>query len=242
MTIGIYALIFPNGEVYIGSSTKSCEGRYVDHIRALKHNLHSNPHMQNIFNKYNIPEFRILQECGNPKGMKIKEIIIRLREDKWIDAQDGNTINCGRAYPCVMFGRYGYWNGKIFSESHRRKLSESRKGRIFSEETRKRLSKSLKGRLGANKGKKFSGEHKRKISESLKGKHRSNATRCKISKSHMGVSLSYEHIKRISESHKGIPSPMKGKTFSEEHRHNLSMAQIKRYAKERSKNNLVDDV
>ena len=156
MTIGVYALVFPNDDLYVGSSISSCEGRHRSHLRGLRRGSHRNKHMQKLFNKYGEPEFHILQGCGNPKGMKIKEIIIRLRENRWIKDQGGNAINYGPAYPCAMFGKHPSeetrkkiskaHKGKIISEDTRKKMSESHKGQIPSEETRKKMSESYKKR------------------------------------------------------------------------------------------------
>jgi hypothetical protein len=52
---------------------------------------------------------------------------------------------------------------KIFTDEHRKKISDTLKGRIMSEEFRKRISE-------VNKGKVFSEETKRKIGESSKGR------------------------------------------------------------------------
>jgi len=51
--------------------------------------------------------------------------------------------------------------GRVISEEHRRKISQSRKGSKASQETRDKLSK-------ASKGRKLSLQHAKKISESLK--------------------------------------------------------------------------
>ncbi len=107
-----------------------------------------------------------------------------------------------------------FWLGKKFSDSHRQKLSESRRcqsppmlGKRHSEETCRKLSESHKGQIPWIKGKKHSNEVKkkmsqkafeqfingmpeeikRKISESNKGKKRSDITRKKISDSKKGL-------------------------------------------------------
>ena len=67
--------------------------------------------------------------------------------------------------------------GKIFSEEHKQKLSESHSGenayffgKHLSEEHRKKLSKSKSGKNNPNYGKHLSEETKRKIAESNEGK------------------------------------------------------------------------
>jgi len=80
----------------------------------------------------------------------------------------------------------------------RKKISDANKGRLFSQEHRKHLSESLKGK----KKSKMSIETKRKISEGNKGKLVSNETRRKISKLRKGMKFSDEHCKNISKSRK----------------------------------------
>jgi len=196
MTIGVYALLFPNNDNYIGSSVKSCEGRHRDHTRSLRKGCHENQHLQNLFNKYGEPEFHILQECGDPKGMRIKEIIIRIREQSWINAYGIYAINKVPAYPSSMYGkivsketrnrmsesrmgRPATMKGKHHTEEAKRKISEASKGRTCSEETRNKMRE-------ARKGMELSEEHKRKIGEAGTRRHHSEETKHKISKANRG--------------------------------------------------------
>src|SRR4030066_406015 len=91
----------------------------------------------------------------------------------------------------------------IFTEEHRRKLSESRKGRIpwnkgkkgvqiCSEETRKKLSKANSGVKNPMFGRKnpHSEKWKKHHSEALKGKKHSEETKLKMSLSQKGHSVS----------------------------------------------------
>ena len=178
MTIGVYALVFPNGKFYIGSTVKSFRRRFRSHLRGLLKGSHCNPHMQNLFNVYGKPKFQVLEKCKNPE-------LVVIREQVWMDAQDQKMlVNCGPAIPCPMFGR-------IASEETRKKLSESHKGNTnmlgkhFSEESKHKMSES-------HKGKPLSREHIRKMSESLKGRSATNK----------GVHHSKETRKKMSESMK----------------------------------------
>jgi len=81
----------------------------------------------------------------------------------------------------------------IITEETRRKISESQKGRIFSEEHKKHLSESLKGDKSPNFGKKLPEETRRKMSEYRKLNPAWNK----------GKVLSEEHKRKLSEAHKG---------------------------------------
>ena len=58
----------------------------------------------------------------------------------------------------------------IFTEEHKRKISESRKGIKFSEEHRQKLSKAKIGKEPSNKGKPKTKEMLQKMSDVMKGK------------------------------------------------------------------------
>ena len=71
MTQGIYMITCKeNGARYIGQSI-DVETRYVRHLSALRHNKHTNTHLQNTWNKYGNYsfEFEILE--GNLKGYEL---------------------------------------------------------------------------------------------------------------------------------------------------------------------------
>lgn len=191
MSLGIYALLFQNNKVYIGSSSVSCEGRLASHVSDLRNNHHGNVKMQRCYNKYGEPEFQILEICKNPKKVTIIE-------QTWIDAQEADAlINFGPAFPNALFGRpvsdetkkkiSEATKGKFVSEETRKKISEYQKGKHPSDETRKKLSQSHKGKTSPTKGKTLSDEHKKKLSELAKGnknmlgKHHTEETKKKMS-------------------------------------------------------------
>lgn len=63
--------------------------------------------------------------------------------------------------------------GKIFSDEHIKRLSDSKRGKKLSEETKRKISNSLKG-------KRFSEIRKLNISNSLKGKKQPKNSKSKI--------------------------------------------------------------
>lgn len=62
-------------------------------------------------------------------------------------------------------GHYGHWNGKKFSEEHRKKLSEAKKGKPGPWRGKKRPPETIKKIQESRKGFKQTEEAKRKISQ-----------------------------------------------------------------------------
>lgn len=111
---------------------------------------------------------------------------------------------------------------RVFSEAHKRNLSESHKGIPLSDAHKQALRKpkSEAARLNMSLvriGKKrvpFSEMHRLNISKARKGIPLSESVRLNMSKAHKGVPLSEAHKKALSEAHKGV-------SFSEERKKTL---------------------
>ncbi len=140
---GIYKITNKtNGKYYIGSSDNihGSSGRWMEHIRTLKTQTHSNVYLQRSWNKYGESnfEFSILEEVP-------KENLL-IVEQKYLDkAKLDYHKQCYNLTFCASGG--GNF-GKNHSEETKRKISEKLKGRIVSDNTRKLLSCSLIGRTG----------------------------------------------------------------------------------------------
>lgn len=78
------------------------------------------------------------------------------------------------------------------------------KGKIFTEEHRRKISEANKAKIPWNKGKHniYSDETRRKISEALKGQTVSEETRIKLSEAHKGQIFTEEHRRKLSEAAK----------------------------------------
>ena len=92
------------------------------------------------------------------------------------------------------------WNkGGKCDEEWKRKVSESLKGRIFSDEHRKKLSELAKGRKSWNKGKSPSEETRKKIGDGNRGKIISEEQRKKLSEAGKGRKHSEESKQKMRE-------------------------------------------
>jgi G:T-mismatch repair DNA endonuclease (very short patch repair protein) len=134
-------------------------------------------------------------------------------------------------------GNVGYFKGKHFSEEHKRNISEANKGKIISEETQKKMSVSAKKRMVPEALQK--NWEKGKITW-MKGKHHTPESKLKLSKARKGMKLSKEWKDKIGQASLGNKSrtgqknspgslkkfseKMKGRMFTDEHRHKIFQA------------------
>jgi hypothetical protein len=83
-------------------------------------------------------------------------------------------------------------------------------------------------------GQKATEETRRKISEKAKGRILSPETRAKIAATLTGRTRTDELKQKVSAALKGRPSPLRGRTLTEADRRNKSIAQRKRFERERA--------
>ena len=180
---------------YVGSAV-NLRIRKTAHFSKLKNNKHSNPHLQNAYNKYGYEYFifEILEYCENKK-----EILLE-NEDKWIAFYDATNPE------------FGY---------NIRKKAENNLGLKCSDETKKKLSDALQGKnAGENNGmfgKIQSEETIEKRVSKIRGRKNTEETIKKMSNSSSGKNNS-QYGKR------GEKSPHFGKHFSEESKQKMSDA------------------
>lgn len=196
---GIYSIFnTKTNKYYIGSSV-NIKRRFNEHKKHLQYNNHINPHLQSTYNKYGLSSliFNIIEECD--------ESLLEERENYYINKYKSND------------SRYGYniaiaYHGKMKQEV-KDKISKSNKGRIFTEDHKKKLSESHKGMKAWNKGLhtgsnrkdyKHSPEIREKISQAIKNspnyKNISEAAKNRNSWCKGLTKENDERVKRISES------------------------------------------
>lgn len=87
----IYKLIFPDGCIYVGA-TNYCTGRRYDHQYDMKLNQHRNKLVQEHYDKYGFPEFRVIENCisANLKSrerhylLQLKPKLNILKQGTWL--------------------------------------------------------------------------------------------------------------------------------------------------------------
>ena len=192
--IGIYQIkCLINNQIYIGQSI-NIKQRIGQHKCDLRHNRHSNQHLQNAVNKYGIDnfEFTILNTIN--KNDYTQEILDNM-EKEIISKYKSNIRYIG-----FNIESGGKSKGHI-SEETRQKLRDCNLGKKYgnrSEETKLLMRKNHSHYW---KGKHLSDETKEKIRKgnlgkvsATKGKHHSEKTKNKISKTQTGCIWVYKDM------------------------------------------------
>ncbi len=216
MTSGIYWIyqVSRDRAVYVGS-TGNISKRWREHRSVLKHGAAHNRYFQRVWNKYGEGdfEFKVLEECALDKLIE--------REQFWADAID----------PICNMAEFveNPTRGKVFSDEHRRKLSQAAQSRgphgPPSAETRQKLS-------DAQRGKVIPEEQRAKMRLAQKGRKASAETLVKLSLAHKGYRHTAEARAKISIAMQGN---QRGANPSDETRQKMREAAIKAWARRRSR-------
>ncbi len=149
-----------SGKSYIGSAA-NLKNRFNEHKSDLRLNKHSNPHLQNSYNKYGKENFVFsVIEYVEDENNLIE------REQFWI-----NTLKVlNRKYGYNIAPIAGSTLGLKHSSETKKKISEALMGRTRSMETKQKISNTRKGKYMGNKHPMFgriqSFDTRKKISES----------------------------------------------------------------------------
>jgi len=195
-----------NGKSYVGQTTKS-----LNHRRK-KHQWSNDGYaFHNAIRKYGRSKFEweVLEECDSKEEMDEMEF----HYIKQFDSKVPNGYNLTDGGEGVI--------GYTHSKETRKKMSLSafnRPTRIFSEDHKRRISESRLGNKNPNYNKPMPKHVKKMLATINKNKTVSKETRKKISDARLKMPpMTYETRKKISESHKG-------KELSDEHKLKLSEA------------------
>lgn len=171
LNCGIYQITnLINGHRYIGSSV-NIEKRIGGHRLELNKGNHCNPILQRAWNKYGeaLFKFSIILFCDRNNTLIYEQKILDNLLPEYNIAKCTTATALGRTF--------------IFTEEHKRKLSEAHKGKKLTEEHKRKvgiasrncsdeLREFRRQRMIGNSyslGKKLSEEHKKKVSLSLMG-------------------------------------------------------------------------
>lgn len=206
--IGVYAVVNPHtAEFYIGSGVLGA--RHYEHERRLENGTHPNYKLQKAFKKNQEFHFIGAPIEGGSSREEIRQTALNL-EQALIDqfSNDYGFLNIAKDVCAPMFGRKHSeeailnmsraQSGKILSEEHKRKQSESakiraqtpefrewasntHKGKVLSDETRQRMSESMlrkfsEGYVAPALGRPVSEETRNKIGNANRGRKHSLET------------------------------------------------------------------
>lgn len=202
MNTGIYQIRNTlNGNRYIGS-TVSFSRRFALHRRDLQKRGHHAVALQRAWEKYgeNAFVFEPLLVCAEKDLLFYEQLALDNLRPKYNSAKKaGSTL------------------GLIISPEGRARMSEGQKGKVFSEEHRRKLSEKLTGRpcspkalaaLRGNKGRKHSPETVEKNRQAHTGFRHSDAAKKKLSALWKGREFSPEHRKKLSEAASSRAQPV----------------------------------
>jgi len=109
MAFGVYGIFFPENYVYIGSTIADFNTRHRVHLKALKDGRHDNSKMQELYNKYGAPDFRILDDCSEDNipsaevDQKVRELeqyyIERAPQEGWVLCNEAPALIHGNPLP-----------------------------------------------------------------------------------------------------------------------------------------------
>lgn len=217
-----------NGKVYIGQTTRTLNKRKSEHISAAlteKYKGQCSEYFHNALRKYGKNAFvwEILETCSNKYDLDLAEQWYVMYYNTFKSKTESNGYNLTK-------GGNGN-SGLIFSDEHKRKISESKKGNKLSEAHKQKIRDNAKinpnygnkGRVTsnytknllreANLGKKLSDDIKRKIGLSSKGnKHALGYKHTDEVKAKMSKSTSGKNNPMY-----GVPSPLTGVKGKDNH-------------------------
>lgn len=184
---GIYKITNKvNNKIYIGSAV-NFKRRRSEHFSDLKHNNHSNQHLQNAYNKYGEKnfEFSILIKYPVEELIIAEQVFINVFNPEYNICKTANSRLGVKASKETIeklrqagLGNIN-WLGKSHTKESREKISKSNKGKYYridythSEATKQKISKSSLGR-------KMSDQAKEKLRKANLGKKLSKETIEKI--------------------------------------------------------------
>lgn len=194
-------------KVYIGQTVRTLNERISEHLYEALNNKDNN-YFHNALNKYGIENFDIcvLHTVDAPDKQSLinKLNILEIQEIcNYNSFQEGYNANTGGC-------------NYIVSGDTKLKISNACKGRVFSEEHRKNLSQSLKGCCKGERSKeyrdKISRSHKnrtyeylrtpevrKKASKKIRGQKRSEETKMKMSQAQKGRKVSEETKNKLRD-------------------------------------------
>lgn len=172
---GIYKITnVLNGEFYIGQS-KDVNIRLKHHYKRLQANGHKNKHLQYAWNLYGECNFIFthLLYCETYELTRYEQAFVNILKPQYniliecVDSSLGykHSEETKKLLSEMKTGKAG----SLHTEEYKKYMSEINKGRVFSEEHNKKISESRKGKP-TTLGRKHSEETKKKISETKKRK------------------------------------------------------------------------
>lgn len=206
METGVYYIVHESsGRTYVGSASRSFDGRWGNHVGLLNKGRHHNRHLQRAWNKYGSGAFRF------------KRIDRCLPEDCVAKEQEHIDKLVERGVPlynvCLVAGST---YGREFTDETKAKLSANKKA-LYADPVRGQAARDAISKR--HSGMKYSEESKARLKEVMKNRYadpvNGQAAREIAGSATRGKPCSEELREKISKA-------LTGREFSDVHRQNLS--------------------
>lgn len=186
---GIYRIFWDNNNYFYYGQALNFYRRRKSHIHAFKYKKHKNRKLQNVFNKYGIPEFEIVAIC------QVNEL--DALEQKYID------LCFNKKYCCNLSPAASSNKGVRYSEEIKIKIKET-------------LKNWYKNNVSFNLGRKHTEESKNKNRKSHLGKRASEKTKIIMSIKKIGEKNNFYQKKHTKETIEYLKNVNLGKKYPHE--------------------------
>lgn len=164
---GIYRIYWNNCSYYYIGQSVDVYKRFSKHKRLLKKGIHENSRLQNVFNKYGLPEMEVIIYCKVNMLTPLEQSVL--------------NISFGKEDCCNLVPLANSTKGYKHTEECKKRIGELSKKKIFTEEYREKLRKRKPNITML--GKKHSPEARLKMSIAHKGVPKTEEWKRKISES-----------------------------------------------------------
>ena len=225
----IYALIDPRDSRirYIGKSTNP-KKRLGVHLRD-SGNCHRVAWIQSLLKVGMVPQLAIMEEVAADADWQERERFwIQMHRSAGCDLTNGTDGgdggDTGNGLPERRRINSESLKGRVFTEEHRRRLSEAGRGRRLSEASLAKMAEAKRGHT-------LTEEHRRKIGLAGKGKPQSPLQKQRLMEANTGRLLTSEHRQKISDAHRHLPPETKTRVSEAVAASNRRRAEAARSAK-----------
>lgn len=186
-TSGIYMITCTaNGKIYIGSATdlhRRCDA----HLRKLVRNCHSNPHLQNAWNKHGESAFifNVVELCNHDEVLE--------REQHYLDTWQPFSPKGFN----ISLDAYSVMGGRNHTAQSIEKMKRGQHGKTLEDAHKKKISQSLKGQKKSSTVLSMLSGYSKNMSQDVRDKLASLQSKSYIVTTPEGVEIHVVNLRRF---------------------------------------------